>query len=510
MATVDDIITGVGIAAALTASCLILLSSDFVSRRIFSSEQLYSKRRQDQLFELDKAIQYSIQMLRQHVNEGYQFDSESEKSITDVILADDDISNLVKGVFDSESNLAPMIVAISKDLSLPMDQLYIFIAFPQPNAVQKDGSRRYNRRVQVPLLKFCSVLASLFKDQETNAAICFIADASSSLSSQVLGKLIHECLVDVPLIQEPAWMTWMALLIRRSAVDSTEAETVIYALVNLEIYRRLHLSGKFNTIVLSLPGQSCSSIMMPILQKLFPHERHIFAYDGCVRSVERGLSLHKGVITSELDLSVESMPRDVSASVPCVPLYQKLPGLPACLGQLNRSTASVVEAWMASVDAFINLKENEQYLPFVCKMDYLLSDDKKISELALTNILEFITGSRPQNLDKQVFHAAKNVLAELKEVWRKDMERGFRMDFNCRKLIENCVFTHKMILIGNTTLRDTVEPRKKFSLKSTKCDTSCACCFGGDENSEDEYAWVSIKSDPVLFDPDASQKSKVE
>ena len=162
MSTVDDIITGFGVAAALTASCLILLSSDFVSRRILSPEQLYSKRRQDQLYDLDNAINYSIQNIRQHVNEGYQFDSESEKSITDVILSVDDVSNLVKGILDSESKLAPMVVAISKDLSLPMDQLYIFLAFPQQDAVQKDGSRRYNRRVQVPLLKFCTALASIF------------------------------------------------------------------------------------------------------------------------------------------------------------------------------------------------------------------------------------------------------------------------------------------------------------------------------------------------------------
>ena len=51
---------------------------------------------------------------------------------------------------------------------------------------------------------------------------------------------------------------------------------------------------------------------MAILQKLFPHERHIFAYDGCVRSVERGLSLHKGIIASELDLSVEEFAKENS------------------------------------------------------------------------------------------------------------------------------------------------------------------------------------------------------
>ena len=512
MSTVDDIITGFGVAAALTASCLILLSSDFVSRRILSPEQLYSKRRQDQLYDLDNAIKHSIQNIRQHVNEGYQFDSESEKSITDVILSVDDVSNLVKGILDSESKLAPMVVAISKDLSLPMDQLYIFLAFPQQDAVQKDGSRRYNRRVQVPLLKFCTALASIFKNQNESSAICFIADASSSLSSEILGKVICNCQAKLPLVQEPAWMIWLSMLIRRSMMDSTEAETVIYALIKLEVYSRLHLSGTFNTIVFSLPGQSCTPIMMPILQKLFPSERHVFAYDGCVRSVERGLALHKGLISDTPDLAVESMPRHLSACVPCMPLQQKLSGLPACLRKLNRATAGLVEAWMASVDAFITLKENEennQYSPFVCKMEYFLSDDEKMPELALTNILEFITGSRPKFLDEDVVRAAKSIMVDFRKDMKQDMVKILRINPDSHKLIENCVFTHKMILIGDKTLIDTVEPREKWRLKTTKCINTCACCFGEDENSDDE-AWVSIKRDQFLFDPNKSQKSKVE
>jgi hypothetical protein len=127
----------------------------------------------------------------------------------------------------------------------------------------------------------------------------------------------------------------------------------------------------------------------------------------------------------------------------------------------------------------------------------------------LTNVLEFITGSRPGFLEEHIVLAAKSVLSSVKKDLEKDMEKEVRVDLDSKKLIENCAFTHKIILIGDTTLRDTVEPKKIWSLKSTKCITSCACCFGENENS-DEDAWFLLKKDQFLFDPSKSQKSKVE
>ena len=53
-----------------------------------------------------------------------------------------------------------------------------------------------------------------------------------------------------------------------------------------------------------------------------------------------------------------------------------------------------------------------------------------------------------------------------------------------RATIEDCTFAHKMILIGDKTLPDTVIPKKEWSLKAAKKMTSCACCFPGEEDEE--------------------------
>ncbi len=43
------------------------------------------------------------------------------------------------------------------------------------------------------------------------------------------------------------------------------------------------------------------------------------------------------------------------------------------------------------------------------------------------------------------------------------------------KAIENCVFQHKSILIGNKTLKDTVLPKQHWTLKQAS-RAGCSCC----------------------------------
>jgi hypothetical protein len=44
-----------------------------------------------------------------------------------------------------------------------------------------------------------------------------------------------------------------------------------------------------------------------------------------------------------------------------------------------------------------------------------------------------------------------------------------------RTAIENCVFQHKSILIGNKTLKDTVLPKQHWTLKQAS-RAGCSCC----------------------------------
>ena len=56
-----------------------------------------------------------------------------------------------------------------------------------------------------------------------------------------------------------------------------------------------------------------------------------------------------------------------------------------------------------------------------------------------------------------------------------------------RKMIENCCFQHKQILIGNKTLKDTVLPRQHWSMKQAS-RAGCSCCGPDpyDEMEEEE------------------------
>lgn len=488
MPEIDSIITGFSIAASLLATCLILFSLDVVSQKILSPEQLYSKRRQEQLYQFDKEIQSSIQRIRQHVNEGQIFSAESEKSILELLSSDSDVKQLVDEIIRSKSCEAPLIVAISKDLSLPVDDLYIFLAFPQSGSSQFDELQRYNRRVQVKLAQFCKLLAGAFrKKQVAQHNLCFIADASSSLFSQILVSIIQKCNIQIPVIQEKSWMTCITLLIRRGVVNRTDAETILYALVLLEAHKQSHLVGEFNTISFTLPGQSCVPILIPILQKVFPCQRYLFGYDGCIRSVNRGLTLvssSRPDLNIDCELPIDVMPRKFTLSVPSTPLHQKLPLLPSFLAKLNRTEAGIVESWMASLDTILSLKQDlseREFLPFICKINYLMADDESYSTLALRNILEFLAGSSSSSINDQVIDAAKSVIKDVKSTLLHEQIQMNSIDIKMCNRIEDCVFVNKMILFGDKTLPDTVEPREKWSLKSGKKITGCACCFDNTE-----------------------------
>jgi hypothetical protein len=491
------------IGAVLIGMSLTLLQSDAISQKILSPFRLYLKRRQEQLHKLDNAIADSILSIRTHVNEGNDFESKVERNVTDFVLEEDQIKQLVSDICEKKNDtveVAPIIVGISKDLTIAKVQWYTYLAFPESKSLQIDGvSPRYCRRVQVPLVEFCKELGSVFQSMLTSNAMCFVADASSSLSSHVFATLFTKCQseFEIPIIQEPAWMVTMALLIRRKAISMEDAECILFALCRLEAYR-LQLEHKIGihhkTVVFHLPGQGCTKILLPILQKLFPCERHVFAYDGCVASVQRGLMHLKCGDAAELP--VMAMSRSITTTIPIIPMMKDLNALPEVLAKLPHRVAGIVEAWISSVDALIALKENERknmYTPFVCRMEYLLGEDPKMekdgvderSRLALTNILQYITGSRSRPLDETILDAAQSVLVDLRTEYRSETKKYSKIDQKMRTEIEDCAFVHRMILLGDKTLPDTVAPKKEWSLKAAKKLTSCACCFPGEDEEEE-------------------------
>ena len=305
------------------------------------------------------------------------------------------------------------------------------------------------------------------------------------------------------IISNPAWMTTLALLVSNNTQNITtqQFETIIFALCRLDAYRVREYVGVSRTVLFALPGQACVPRLLPLIQKVFVHERHLFVYDGCCHSVEYGLGLinkygssyRQRASKEEWEL-VSETPTVLSATIPMAPL-RHIRALPDTLANLNSSQASIVEAWMASVDVFLDMKSKERknfYTPFVCRLGFLMrrsgignGDGSDLSELALKNVLEFISGSKSRALPEQVLEAAKSSLKRKRSEFEVAIQSN-KLTPDEKTLIEKSVFTHKSILIGEKTLLDTVQPKEDWSLKAAKKLKSCMCCLEPGEGDEDE------------------------
>lgn len=245
--------------------------------------------------------------------------------------------------------------------------------------------------------------------------------------------------------------------------------------------------GATKTVAFVLPGQACTPALVPLLQSIFPCERHVFAYDSCTSSVKRALLWQKNNnhSTAETNNGTIEFHDCITATTPLssTSLTASIKTLADSLSKLPIQLADTTETWMTSVHAFLQMKENErvnEYLPFVLKLS-LLSDDST-KRLALQNILQFITGSRSRPLSPQVMDAAVESLRDFQENQAPLLE----LSPEETRQIEDCVFQHKSILIENKTLVDTVVPQKEWTLKAAKKISGCACCAPDEEDEEEE------------------------
>jgi hypothetical protein len=316
-------------------------------------------------------------------------------------------------------------------------------------------------------------------------------------------------------------MTTLAYIAQQGLISNLKLERIIFALCRLQAWLTRDQVGSSKTLVYTLPGQSCTATLLPLIHRVFPCERHVFVYDGCVDSVVRGLFWNE---TQDVCTIPDSTPTRMScaitASVPISPLVNAFSVseslFSTALSRLPSTHAGLVEAWMSSVDTFIRLKtqssvndnnkeiqssnKSEEYLPFVCRLGILLGQigrlgngDKDQSDLALVNILQYMTGSRSRPLAETIVSKAQVVLREIQQnllrkddkvEWKWKRDRRFRNEYG--KAIEDCVFAHKKILLGDKTLMDTVQPMKEWTLLAAKKVSGCSCCLPGGDDEEEE------------------------
>jgi len=490
--------------------------TDRICRVFLSPESLHKKRRIWQVQALNHSIDESLSSGQpRYVTASVTgCGGKHISSCRPLIESDADVmDSLVKDILNKERP-SPLILGVAKsklnDTNDDRNEIYLHLAIPSTTTDHENDNDNeeisFDRIVLLPLSSFTQKLAKAFEQQLTSTALCFVADASSAIGTQVIGEVVTTCNAGLVLIREPGWMTSLAYLSEQNLISTSKIERIIFSLCRLEAWRvRKHI-GKSRTVVFTLPGQSSTAPLLPHLQKVFPCERHVFVYDGCVDSTSRASRIKNTTTsyqptntspkTDNTPIMSPSLPRSITATTPISPLTS-IRDYSSFLSPLSSQQAAAVEAWMSSVDVFLTLKDNEResgYLPFVCRMGYLFADTGRLgngavdqSQLALTNLLQYITGSRSRPLEDHVFKAAKVTLMVCRHAEKEDTEKYGKMVSEAERVaIEACVFSHKGILIGDKTLLDTVQPKKDWSLKAAKKLTSCSCCAPEDEDEEEE------------------------
>lgn len=280
-------------------------------------------------------------------------------------------------------------------------------------------------------------------------------------------------------------MTSLSLLISKKKlynISDGQYERVAFALCRLEAWRVRDSVGASRTVLITLPGQSCVPLLLPLVQRVFTHDRHVFVYDGCCPSAELGAarrrrcgSSYRQNAAEETWEGVSASPDVVTSNFPMAPL-RHVRGLPDALARLDGTRASVVESWMASVDTLLDMKSNERrnfYAPFVCRAGFLMGrsafgNGSRVGDaggLALKNVLEYITGSKSRAIPDAVMRDAASCLGEMRAKFEDDA-RGCALGDDERDFVERCVFAHKSILLGDKTLLDTVQPLENWSRES--------------------------------------------
>ena len=280
-------------------------------------------------------------------------------------------------------------------------------------------------------------------------------------------------------------MTSLSLLISKKKlynISDGQYERVAFALCRLEAWRVRDSVGASRTVLITLPGQSCVPLLLPLVQRVFAHDRHVFVYDGCCPSAELGAarrrrcgSSYRQDAAEETWEGVSASPDVVTSNFPMAPL-RHVRRLPDALARLDGTRASVVESWMASVDTLLDMKSNERrnfYAPFVCRAGFLMGrsafgNGSRVGDaggLALKNVLEYITGSKSRAIPDAVMRDAASCLGEMRAKFEDDA-RGCALGDDERDFVERCVFAHKSILLGDKTLLDTVQPWENWSRES--------------------------------------------
>eukprot|EP00980_Cylindrotheca_fusiformis_P002384 scaffold558_cov111-Cylindrotheca_fusiformis.AAC.2 len=505
----NAILTAVAATAAATAAALAFAQTDFAARKIMDPKNLDAKRRAEYNYHwktaMEKAylqINYSLAggVSAFHNNPGFM-----DKNMT-VLSGDDEMDRLAAQICKEKESYFSCL-KIDRDSGDSQGEFFLFLL-----------EQKSNCRYQLPLMSFARKLAKAFEDTLTNTTLCFVADASSGKGSSLLEQLMKESKTGVAVVSQPLWMVQVARLVEANLFPTEKIQKLLFGLARMDAWSRRDEAKDSRTVMITLPGQATGATLLPLVQKCFPEDRHVFVYDGCFASVRRGMAARRkykrGKVEADLNKIIYGMCQDpILETIPLPslsPLSKSVYKLEEALSHVPLEQAQVVETWMGTVDAFFKLKANENkngYLPYILKLKYLEGDftEKSDSYWSLCSLLQFITGTRSRAMPQGVIDSAiewlKDYNSENKE------EPSISLPDRDRRLIEECVFQHKQILIGDKTLMDTVQPKQHWTLKQAAKKGGCACCgpdpFEEEEEEEERKAAAAKKTGIDMNTPGA-------
>mmetsp|Transcript_41213 Transcript_41213/g.98702 ORF Transcript_41213/g.98702 Transcript_41213/m.98702 type:complete len:602 (-) Transcript_41213:120-1925(-) len=503
---IEFILPFIAVSAAALMGTLAVLQTDAVSRRLLSEETNDNKRRNEYKYAWQTGIEKVKIQLDYYLAGGmknFEEDPDVVWKIMEYVHEDEDLEHIINDrILDKNSLERFSVLKIDKDPNDPKDEWYLFLL--------NDDDNGEKVVYEFPLVKFALKLAKAFEDRVTTTTMVFLADASSGKAVSMIESLVQEAKANVAILSEPFWMIQFAGLVEASIFPSSKMDQVLFSLCRLEAWSLRRECQQSRTVLVTLPGMATVPTLLPMLQRTFPEDRHIFAYDGCVASVQSGVyeqrRFRRGRIhgsEKEIIYGMCNDPVRITTPFPSTSPLVKDASLKKLAGVLTKvpiSQARIVETWMSSVDAYFKLKQTEKttgYLPYVFKLGFLTPSPVGNFETgsdscwSLRSLLQFITGCRSRPLPEGVFDAAREWLKdynEEEEMKHMEIRKSVHLSEGEKKAIENCVFQHKSILIGNKTLQDTVLPREHWTLKQAS-RAGCSCC-GPDpyDQEEDEDA----------------------
>jgi hypothetical protein len=272
--------------------------------------------------------------------------------------------------------------------------------------------------VQVPLVAFGTALADALEQQVTGVTLCFVSDAAAGMAADCVVNLILAAKLNtttVHCIPNPAWMVQWALLSQQNVYSAAKLSRCLYALCRLEaamsppappsqtavVGKDTRSKSCVQTVLFTIP-MAVVPVLLPVLHDIFPDDRHVFAYTGCIQTVSTATAKTLGITTttsarrqnkiatannSSLMQALQfehavAFTTPINAAMQQQSVHTMEPYVRA-LADLPVDVAAVTECWMAAVDAYLTRKlqvvadgasaaTTSDYLPYVCKIDHVV------------------------------------------------------------------------------------------------------------------------------------------